>query len=45
MLLSPSGWKDGAAGPYPGNSVDPLDYMDIPISIQGTDWDAKYIHL
>ena len=44
LLLSPSGWSDGAYGQYPGNSVDPLDYMNIPISTIGTDWDARYIH-
>lgn len=44
LLLSPSGWADGVTGQYPGNSVDPLDYMNIPISTIGTDWDARYIH-
>jgi murein DD-endopeptidase MepM/ murein hydrolase activator NlpD len=44
LFLSDSGWKDGETGDYPGNTIDPLNYMDIPISTQGTDWDARYIH-
>lgn len=44
LLLSPSGWEDGKIGSYPGNTVDPLNYMDIPISTQGTDWDVRYAH-
>lgn len=44
LFLSDSGWADEQTGEYPGNTIDPLDYMDIPISTQGTDWDARYIH-
>lgn len=44
LFLSHSGWADGATGDYPGNSVDPLDYMNIPISTVGTDWDARFMH-
>ncbi len=44
LFLSDSGWKDGQTGEYPGNTIDPLNYMDIPISTQGTDWDVRYIH-
>jgi murein DD-endopeptidase MepM/ murein hydrolase activator NlpD len=44
LFLSPSGWSNGNVGPYPGNTVDPLDYMDIPISTNGTDWDVAYAH-
>lgn len=44
LFLSPSGWSDGKPGEYPGNTVDPLNYMDIPISTQGTDWDVRYVH-
>lgn len=45
LFLSNSGWSNGITGPYPGNVVDPLDYMDIPISVEGTDWDLNYLHL
>jgi murein DD-endopeptidase MepM/ murein hydrolase activator NlpD len=44
LLLSPSDWADNKIGDYPGNTVDPLNYMNIPISTQGTDWDVKYVH-
>jgi len=44
LFASDSGWKDNAPGPYPGNVVDPLDYMNIPISIAGADWDPAYAH-
>lgn len=44
LFLTPSEWRDGAPGPYPGNVIDPLDYMDIPISTSGTDWDPNYLH-
>jgi murein DD-endopeptidase MepM/ murein hydrolase activator NlpD len=44
LFISDSGWKDNAPGAYPGNSVDPLEYMDIPISTVGTDWDPIYYH-
>jgi murein DD-endopeptidase MepM/ murein hydrolase activator NlpD len=44
LFLTPSDWADKKVGPYPGNTVDPLDYMDIPISTVGTDWDPKYLH-
>lgn len=44
LFVSNSGWSDGRNGPYPGNTIDPLDYMDIPISTVGTDWDPKYLH-
>lgn len=44
LFLSPSGWADGKVGEYPGNVVNPLDYMDIPISTIGTDWDSRYVH-
>lgn len=44
LLLSPSGWANGKVGDYPGNTVDPLNYMNIPISTQGTDWDVRYVH-
>lgn len=44
LFLSESGWSNGQAGDYPGNTVDPLNYMDIPISTQGTDWDVRYAH-
>lgn len=44
LFLSSSNWSDGNVGPYPGNTVDPLDYMDIPISTNGTDWDIRYAH-
>lgn len=44
LFLSDSGWTDGTPGPYPGNAIDPLDYMDIPISTAGTDWDVHYAH-
>jgi murein DD-endopeptidase MepM/ murein hydrolase activator NlpD len=40
----PSGWNDGEVGPYPGNTVDPLDYMNITISTGGTDWDPTHAH-
>jgi murein DD-endopeptidase MepM/ murein hydrolase activator NlpD len=44
LFVSDSGWKDNTPGPYPGNAIDPLDYMDIPISTTGTDWDPGYLH-
>jgi murein DD-endopeptidase MepM/ murein hydrolase activator NlpD len=44
LFASSSGFSGSDWGPYPGNVVDPLDYMDIPISITGTDWDPKFIH-
>jgi len=44
LYLSESGWADGKVGEYPGNTIDPLNYMDIPISTQGTDWDIRYVH-
>lgn len=44
LFLSNSAWGPGTIGPYPGNAVDPLDYMNIPISISGSDWDPKYAH-
>jgi len=44
LFISSSNWSDGTTGPYPGNVVDPLDYMDIPISTVGTDWDPRYAH-
>ena len=44
LFISDSGWKDNTPGAYPGNSVDPLEYMDIPISTVGTDWDPMYLH-
>lgn len=44
LFVSDSGWHDGTPGSYPGNSVDPLDYMDIPVSTVGTDWDPTYYH-
>lgn len=44
LFVNPSGWSDAAVGPYPGNAIDPLDYMDIPISTVGTDWDPRYTH-
>lgn len=44
LFITPSGWSEQGVGPYPGNAVDPLDYMDIPISTVGTDWDPSYIH-
>ncbi|MEK7447187.1 MAG: peptidoglycan DD-metalloendopeptidase family protein [Patescibacteria group bacterium] len=37
--------SDPGPGPsYPGNTVDPLDYMDIPISTGGTDWGSGHAH-
>jgi murein DD-endopeptidase MepM/ murein hydrolase activator NlpD len=44
LLLSASKWTANGTGEYPGNTVDPLNYMDIPISTQGTDWDVRYVH-
>ncbi len=51
LFSSISGWgpdatggKTNTIGEYPGNVVNPLDFMDIPISTKGTDWDAKYAH-
>lgn len=44
LYLTPSDWASAKVGPYPGNTVDPLDYMDIPVSTVGTDWDPKYSH-
>ncbi len=44
LFLSASDWADGEIGNYPGNTIDPLNYMDIPISITGTDWDVRYAH-
>lgn len=44
LFMSPSGWSDVKYGPYPGNTVDPLNYMDVPISTIGTDWDPSYLH-
>lgn len=44
FLGSPSGWGNSHPGPYPGNTIDPLDFMDIPISTSGTDWDPRYYH-
>lgn len=45
LFASSSGWgAPGNIGPYPGNAIDPLDYMDIPISTSGTDWDPNYAH-
>ena len=35
----------GSGGPeYPGNTLDPLDYMDITVSTGGTDWDPSHAH-
>lgn len=45
LFQSASGWQDASPGAYPGNAVDPLNYMDIPISIGGTDWDINYLHV
>lgn len=37
--------SDPGSGPsYPGDTIDPLDYMDIPISTGGTDWADGYAH-
>ncbi len=44
LFVSNSNWADGQPGPYPGNVVDPLDYIDIPISTVGTDWDLRHAH-
>ncbi|MDD3480831.1 MAG: M23 family metallopeptidase [Patescibacteria group bacterium] len=44
LFISPSGWSPTTIGDYPGNTIDPLLYMDIPISTQGTDWDVRYAH-
>lgn len=44
LFVSNSNWTDGQPGPYPGNVVDPLDYIDIPISTVGTDWDLHHAH-
>lgn len=44
LFLSTSNWSDGNTGAYPGNTIDPLDFMDIPISTNGTDWDVHYAH-
>jgi murein DD-endopeptidase MepM/ murein hydrolase activator NlpD len=44
LFMSDSGWGENKIGDYPGNTIDPLDYMDIPISTQGTDWDVRYAH-
>lgn len=47
LFVSNSGWgapSPNSTGEYPGNVVDPLDYMDIPISTGGTDWDPNYAH-
>jgi murein DD-endopeptidase MepM/ murein hydrolase activator NlpD len=47
LFASSSGWgvpTPNTIGPYPGNAIDPLDYMDIPISVGGTDWDPNYAH-
>jgi len=40
----PVGWGDGSPGEYPGNTVDPLNYMNITISTDGTDWDPANSH-
>jgi murein DD-endopeptidase MepM/ murein hydrolase activator NlpD len=40
----PSGWNNGSPGSYPGNTVDPLNYMNITISTGGTDWDSGHAH-
>ncbi|PIZ00703.1 hypothetical protein COY62_01305 [bacterium (Candidatus Howlettbacteria) CG_4_10_14_0_8_um_filter_40_9] len=34
----------GTGIPPWGGTIDPLDYMDIPISTGGTDWDPDYAH-
>ncbi|MDD5693149.1 MAG: peptidoglycan DD-metalloendopeptidase family protein [Patescibacteria group bacterium] len=35
----------GSGGPsYPGNTIDPLNYMDITVSTGGTDWDPANAH-
>lgn len=47
LFVSNSGWgvvSPSGIGDYPGNSVDPLNFMDIPISTGGTDWDPNYAH-
>lgn len=44
LFLSNSGWATGQPGAYPGNTIDPLNYMDIPISTSGTDWDPNFAH-
>lgn len=44
LFVSNSNWTDRQPGPYPGNVVDPLDYIDIPISTVGTDWDLRHAH-
>lgn len=44
LFLSNSGWSNGNPGAYPGNTIDPLNYMDIPISTSGTDWDPNFTH-
>jgi murein DD-endopeptidase MepM/ murein hydrolase activator NlpD len=47
LFISSSGWgapSPNTIGAYPGNVIDPLDYMDIPISTSGTDWDPNYAH-
>lgn len=41
---APTSWADGSVGPYPGNTVDPFNYMKITISTGGTDWDSAYTH-
>lgn len=44
LFLSSSGWANSQPGAYPGNTIDPLNYIDIPISTSGTDWDPNYAH-
>jgi len=41
---TPNGWSNGSVGPYPGNTVDPFNYMNITISTGGTDWDSAHAH-
>ncbi len=34
----------GVIPSYPGETIDPLDYMDITVSTNGTDWDQANKH-